>query len=79
MKPISNAIARAIDHHATELILFFLSVPFLIAYWLTRDQTIGTLLSGIVGGLLTICTKRAVSATNVENVEKVTVEGEANK
>ena len=66
MNTISTAIAKAIDAHATELILLVAAVPFLIAYWRTRDQMIGTMLGGIIGGLLTICTKRAT--TNVENV-----------
>jgi len=76
MNTISASIAKAIDAHATELILLTYSIPFVAAYWYTRDQLIGTVLTGLIGGVLAISQKRAASTTNVENVEKVTVEGD---
>lgn len=71
MKTISIAIAKAVDAHMTEIMLCLLAMPFLAVYWKTRDQLIGTVLGGLVGGLLAICQKRVGSTTNVANVENV--------
>lgn len=70
---MKDAIISMFNHHASELILLTYSIPFLIGYWKTRDQLIGTLAVALVSGAIAIITKRGTQTT-VENVEQVTVE-----
>jgi len=57
----------------TEFILLALCLALLAAFCFTRDQLIGTSLVTVVGGLLGISTKRALSSTTVANVEQANV------
>lgn len=76
MNRLSNALARAIDRHASELILLIISIPFLIGYWKTRDQLIGTLTIMLVSGAIALMKKQSAQTTNVGNIEKATVNTE---
>lgn len=75
MNKISTSIAAALDHHATELMLLVFSVLFLIAYWKTRDQLIGTVLVALVSAAIAISQKRATATTNVEQADNVKIDG----
>jgi hypothetical protein len=62
-----------------EFILLALCLSLLIAFCYTRDQLIGTTLVTVVGGLLGISTKRALTTTNVANVEQANIESGGGK
>ena len=74
MKPILESIAKTIDAHASELILFGFGGLLLAAYYKTHDQLIGTTMVTVIGAALGITTKRAIGKANVANVEQVNIE-----
>jgi hypothetical protein len=69
MASISNSIARAVDNHATEMILCALAMPFLGVWVYKPSDLLGSILVGLVGGILAISRKRSTGTTSIENVE----------
>lgn len=76
MNRITEAVAAALNHHSTELILLVFTIPFLIGYWKTRDQLIGGVMVTLIGAAVGVVTKRAMAQTNVEKADTVNVEKE---
>lgn len=71
MTRLTHSLAKAVDRHASELILLAISIPYMIGYWKTRDQLLGTLTIMLVSGAIALMKKQNAQTTNVENIETV--------
>jgi hypothetical protein len=75
MTRITESIAKAVDAHATELILFMWAVVVLIAYCVKPLPELLGILSGAAAALYAIAQKRPKTevAAQIENADQVKV------
>jgi hypothetical protein len=70
MTSIPESIAKAIDAHATELIMLFWCIVLFAGYLWKPDQQLLIVLGGATGALYGVAEKRLKrSNTNIGNVE----------